>query len=256
MITRSKSKKQNEEKKILPQKRDREGNPLENKENQEDKKEEVKKEEKKEEINNLNIEIKENIKKEEDIKEDEKDKKDIKEDEKEDKKDIKEDKKEKENSHNCILCLNDPFKCEKCREERRKNIRQNRQIELKLMDSPNKLSESRYSHKIPLLSNPYPDLSTINLNLTHSEAPIPINPFNQINTATPDNQETNRRNLSNLLFNLGLHLIYIILFIYTTIIFSNSGGFSLYSTTSLYIMILGLCILIFLINTQNYFKNK
>ena len=204
MITRSKSKKQNEEKKILPQKRDREGNPLENKENQEDKK-------------------------------------------------------EKENSHNCILCLNDPFKCEKCREERRKNLRQNTQIELKLMDSPNKLSESRYSHKIPLLSNPYPDLSTINLNLTHSEAPIPINPFNQINTATPatpDNQETNRRNLSNLLFNLGLHLIYIILFIYTTIIFGNSGGFSLYSTTSLYIMILGLCILIFLINTQNYFKNK
>ena len=124
------------------------------------------------------------------------------------------------------------------------------------MDSPNKLSESRYSHKIPLLNNPYPDLRTINLNLTHSEAPIPINPFNQINTATPDNQETNRRNPSNLLFNLGLHLIYIILFIYTTKIFSNSGGFSLYSTTSLYIMILGLCILIFLIDTQNYFKNK
>ena len=248
MITRSKSKKQNEEKKILPQKRDREGNPLENKENKEDKKEEVKKEEKKEEINNLNIEIKDNIKKEEDIKEDEK----------EDKKDIKEDEKEKENSHNCILCLNDPFKCEKCREERRKNIRQsNQHIELKLMDSGNKISESRYSHKIPLLDNPYPDLSSINLNLAHSEAPIPINPFNQIlNTPTENNPETNRRNLLTLLFNLGLHLIYIILFIYTTIIFGNSGGFSLYSTTSLYIMILGLYILIFLINTQNYFKNK
>ena len=204
MIIRSKAKKQNEEKKILTQKRDREGNPLENKENQEDKK-------------------------------------------------------EKENSHNCILCLNDPFKCEKCREERRMNLRQNTQIELKLMDSPNKLSESRYSHKIPLLSNPYPDLSTINLNLTHSEAPIPINPFNQINTATPatpDNQETNRRNLSNLLFNLGLHLIYIILFIYTTIIFRNSGGFSLYSTTSLYVMILGLFILILMNKKLNYFKNK
>ena len=48
MITRSKSKKQNEEKKILPKKRDREGNPLENKE---DKKDEVKDEDKKEEIN-------------------------------------------------------------------------------------------------------------------------------------------------------------------------------------------------------------
>ena len=112
---------------------------------------------------------------------------------------------------------------------------------------------------MPFLDNPYP-LYQSNLNLQENhenqenfpnpfETPIDLPP-------TPANQETNRRKLINLLFIIGLNLIYLLLFIYNTIIFRDSQGFNLYSTTSLYVMILGLYILTFIINTQNYFKNK
>ena len=118
-------------------------------------------------------------------------------------------------------------------------------------------SESRYSHKIPLLENPYPQYPDFNANNNAINQAIP-NPFEtpiEINPI-PANPETNRKKIINLLLFIGFHLIYLLLFIYNTIIFRDSGGFNLYSTTSLYVMILGLCILIFMINTQNYFKNK
>ena len=235
MITRGQAQK-NEENKILPKKRDRKGKILE------DKKEEINKENKKEEVN---IEDK-NI-----IKEDEKGKDDIKEDEKE-KEEIKEDEKEKEDINNCNLCLNEPYQCSNC-EERRKE-RRSQQIELQSMDSYSR--SSRYSHKMPLLENPYPPYPDFNTNNAINQA-IPNSFETPIDlTPIPANPETNRRKIINLLLFIGLYLIYLLLFIYNTIIFRDSGGFNLYSTTSLYVMILGLFILIFMVNTQNYFKNK
>ena len=118
-------------------------------------------------------------------------------------------------------------------------------------------SESRYSHKIPLLENPYPQYPDFNANNNAINQAIP-NPFEtpiEINPI-PANPETNRKKIINLLLFIGFHLIYLLLFIYNTIIFRDSGGFNLYSTTSLYLMILGLFILIFMVNMQNYFKNK
>ena len=119
-------------------------------------------------------------------------------------------------------------------------------------------SESRYSHKIPLLENPYPLYPfNANNNTINQRETIP-NPFETPVDLTPilSNPETNRKKIINLLLFIGFHLIYLLLFIYNTIIFRDSGGFNLYSTTSLYLMILGLFILIFMVNMQNYFKNK
>ena len=156
MITRSQAQK-NEENKILPKKRDRKGKILE------DKKEKSKKEDKKEEIN---IENKEDKKEEVNIE----DKNIIKEDEK-GKDDIKEDEKEKEDINTCNLCLNEPYQCSNC-EERRKE-RRSQQIELQSMDSYSR--SSRYSHKMPLLENPYSPNPDFNTNNTINQA-IP-NPF-------------------------------------------------------------------------------
>ena len=54
--------------------------------------------------------------------------------------------------------------------------------------------------------------------------------------------------------NLFLHVIYLLIMIYMTIVLRNSDGFDFQSITKLYVMIVGLFILVFMTNIRKTFK--
>ena len=64
----------------------------------------------------------------------------------------------------------------------------------------------------------------------------------------------NHTNPRERFINLFLHVIYLLIMIYMTIVLRNSDGFDFQSITSLYVMIVGLFILVFMTNIIKTFK--
>ena len=212
---------------------------------------------------------KEDDKKEDDKKEDDKVENKIENNIKNDKTELREDKKEKrcclrcKNNRGCCICTNKPYKCASCLYfdyiiNLRK--REQRPVEIEIHPKPKFVF-----HQYPLLPNdPYQDIELRsfhsvereNSQIMNNESSIIENSQNQF-----DQRELNAPLLRNVqnnkkrsLMNIILCCLYLLCLIYFTIVFKNAKGFHFRSSSSLYVMIIGLFALFFINSIENHFK--
>ena len=215
----------------------------------------------------------EDDKKEDDKKEDDKVEDKIENNIKNDNTELKVDKKEEKrcclrckNNRGCCLCTNKPYKCASCLYfdyiiNLRK--REQRPVEIEIHPKP-KFAFPRYPLFPP---DPYQD---IELRSFHSverensqimnESSIIENSQNQMENQM-DQRELNTPFLRNVqnnkkrsLINIILCCLYLLCLIYFTIVIRNARGFHFRTTSSLYVMVVGLFAMFFMNSIQNYFK--
>ncbi len=73
----------------------------------------------------------------------------------------------------------------------------------------------------------------------------------ELNTPFLENGRSNKKRSR---LNIILCVLYLLCFIYFTILFRNANGFNFRTTTSLYVMIIGLFAMFFTNSLQKYFK--
>ena len=164
-----------------------------------------------------------------------------------------------ESGTGCCLCLKKPTKCTKCKKEaKEESIRRGRewfskQPRRELTETHEvELIDIRNSRKIPLLPSNSINLTNFHTNSTN----MGINSTNRtsMGISSANIEIVNHRSPRERFINLFLHLIYLLIMIYMTIVLRNSDGFDFQSITSLYVMIVGLFILVFMTNIRKTFK--
>ena len=145
--------------------------------------------------------------------------------------------------------------------------REQRQIELEIHPKE-KFLFTRNPSRYPLFPpDPYQDIELRSFHSVERENSqiIPLNNRSlanvnesssensqiELNTPFLENGQNNRRRS---LVNITLCVLYLMCLIYFTIVFRNANGFNFRATTSLYVMIIGLFVMLFMNSLQNYFR--